>query len=82
MLDNDNAVALGLERTEDSNKSFGIAGMQADRGFIQDIAYARQTSSHAGCQADALQFATAEGLTRTVQREIPQTDLSSAARIL
>ena len=49
--------------------------MQADRGFIQDIAYARQSSSHAGCQADSLQFATAEGLTRTIQREISQTDL-------
>ena len=74
MLDNDDGVPLvaqGLKRAEQFDI---VAGMEADRGFVEHIKHAGETGADLGCQPDALALAAGERGGPALERQISQPD--------
>ena len=72
MLHDDDGIALAPELLEAGQEPFIIHGMEADGGFIEDVADPSKVRPQLRCQADALRFPAGKGVTRAVQGQIVQ----------
>src|SRR5439155_19005583 len=57
MLDHENGVALLRQVRQDLCKPLGVARMQANRGFIQDVQGSREMGAELSGKTDALRLA-------------------------
>ncbi len=74
VFDDEHRVALRLQLAQGVDQALVIAGVQADRGLVEHIAHADQSRADAGGQPHALQFAAAERVGGTIEREVAETD--------
>ena len=79
VLDDDNGVAKVAELLEDADETMGVAGVEADRGFVEDVHAADQRAAKGGGEVDALGFAPAKGVGRAVEGEVSQSDIEEVA---
>ena len=75
VLDNEDGVADIAELGQDINETRGVAAVQADRGFVENVAGANKTRAETGGQLDALRFATGESRGEAVERQVFKTDI-------
>src|SRR5438034_613642 len=75
VLDYDERVALGLQLFKGVEQDPVVARMQADGGFVQDIAHAAQVRSELWGEADALRLAAGERRRRAVERRVGEAHL-------
>ncbi len=75
VLDNDNSIALVAQFLENMDESVGVAGMETNAGFVEDIERAHEGAAQRGGEVDALALATREAVGHSVQREIAQSDV-------
>ena len=74
VFDDEDGVAEVAEVVEDPDEAFGIAGMEADGGFIEDVAGADEAGTEASGELDALGFAAGEGGGEAVESEVFKAD--------
>ena len=67
------------ESSEDADEPFGVAGMQADAGFIEHEERIDQAGAEAGGEVDAFGFAARKRARGAVEGEITETDLVQVA---
>ena len=70
VLDHDHRVALVAELGERFQQLVVVAGVQADRGLVEDVEHADQAAADLAGQADALHLAAGERGGGAVQREV------------
>ena len=70
VFDDDQRIALCGEFPERVQESLVIAGVQSDRGFVEDIEDAAQIRTKLGRETDALRFSAAEGLGGAVELQV------------
>ena len=75
MLHHHQGVALSLELRQRIEQDAVVARMQADGGFIQDVAHPAQVRAQLRRQSDALCFPARERRRGAIQRQIAQPDL-------
>ncbi len=75
VLDDNHRVAAVPQAFQGGNETVVVAGVQADRRLVQDVARAYQPGTETARQADPLQLAAAERLGGAVEREVAQPDL-------
>ena len=79
VLNDDNGVAKVAELLEDADETMGVAGVESDRGFVEDVHTADQRAAKGGGEVDALGFAPAKGVGRAVECEVSQSDIKQIA---
>src|SRR6266849_589061 len=67
---NQHGVPQVAQRFENINEPLRVAGMQADRGFIEHVERANQMGTERRRELDALRFSTRERGRQTIQREV------------
>ena len=70
VLDHDHRVSLVAKLGQGRQQLAVVAGVQADRGLVEDVEHAHQAAADLPGQADALHFAAGEGGGGAVQREV------------
>ena len=70
MFHHDHGVAARLQFAESVDQPLVVAGMQADRRFVEHVADADQSRAEPGGQPHPLQLAAAQGAGGPIQREI------------
>src|ERR1700722_743600 len=75
MFDDDDGVAGVAERFEDADEAVGVAGMQADAGFVEDEERVDQARAKASGEIDTLGFAAGKGTRGAIKREIAEADV-------
>ena len=74
MLDDDDGVPLVAQGFKRAEQLDIVAGMEADRGFVEHIEHAGEAGADLGCQPDALALAAGERGGPAFQRQISQPD--------
>ncbi len=86
VLDHHDRVALIAEAAQGVQQAVVVAGMQADRGLVENVEHAHQPAADLAGQADALHLAAGERGSGAVQGEIIEThvleELQAAADFL
>ena len=72
MLDDHHAVPLVAELFQALQQPSGVAGMEAGRRLVEDVADADQSRADLGGEADPLQLAAGEGVGSACQGQIAQ----------
>ena len=70
VLDHQHRVALLLQPAQGVDQALVVALVQSDRGLVEHVAHADQARSDAGGQSHALQFAAAQRVGRSIEREV------------
>ena len=71
----DNGIAQRLEFLQHVDQALGVARMQADTGFVEDVERAYKTAAQRGTEVDALALTTGERVGEAVEGEIAQTHI-------
>ena len=79
MLNNQDRVAKVAELLEDADETMGVAGVESDRGFVEEVHAADQRAAKGGGEVDALGFAAAKGVGRAVEGKVSQSDIKQIA---
>ena len=74
VFDDEDGVAEVAEVMEDPDQAFGVTGVEADGGFIEDVTSADEAGAEAGGELDALGFAPGEGGGEAVESEVFEAD--------
>ncbi len=86
VLDHDNGVSQVAELGQRVQQLVVIAGVQADRGFVEDVEHAHQAAADLPGQPDALHLAAGKGGGGAVERQVLQAhifeELQAAANFL
>ena len=72
VLDDDHRVALVAELGQGLQQPVVVAGVQADRGLVEDVEHADQAAADLPGQADPLHLAAGERRGGAVEREVVQ----------
>ncbi len=72
VLDHDHRVALVAELGQRVQQPVVVAGVQADRGLVEDVEHAHQPAADLAGQADPLHLAAGERGRGAVQRQVVQ----------
>ncbi len=75
MLDDEDGVAEVAEGLHDADELGGVAGVEADGGFVEDVEGADEARAEGGGELDALGFAAGEGGAEAVEGEVVEADL-------
>ena len=73
MLDHHHGIALGTQPLQGLQEQAIVPGMQADGGFIEDVADTAQVRTQLRRQPDALHLPAAERRGGAIQREVVET---------
>ncbi len=73
VFDDDHRVAHVAQPLQRGDQAVVVAGMQADRGFVEDVEHAHQPRSDLARQANALGLAAGERRRRAIQRQVMQS---------
>ena len=76
VFDDDDGVAQVTQVDQGVEQALIVALMQADRRFVENVHHADQSRTDLAGEADALRFATGEGVGAAVQREIAEADIA------
>ncbi len=79
VLDDDDRVAHVAQMRERVEQAIVVAGMQADRWFVEDVEDANETAADLAGQADALRFAARERRGGAAERQIVEPDVEQKA---
>ena len=80
VVDDDDRVPLRLEVTHDADESIDVRRMQADRRFVEHIHRTRQFAAHGARELDALPFSRRQRRSRTIERQVSETEFEETAR--
>ena len=80
VLDDDDRVADVLERLEDLDEAVVVAGVEADRGLVEDEERPDERGAEGRGQADALGLAAAQGEGHAVEGDVVEADLQEEAQ--
>ena len=80
VLDDDHRVALVAKLGQRVQQAVVIAGVQADRGLVENIQHAHQAAADLAGQADPLHFAAGKRGGGAVQRQILQAHVGQKAQ--
>ena len=61
VLDHHHGIAQVTQTIEHLDEPFGIEGVQANAGLVQNVCAAHQAAAQAGAQLNALAFAATQG---------------------
>ena len=73
VFDDDDGVAHITKLAQDANESIGVARMEPDRGFVEDVETAHQATAKRSGEVDALAFAARKRIAEAVEREIAES---------
>ena len=73
------SVAGGAKLTEKIEEAAGVAGVEADAGFVEDKEGAGQTRAEATGEVDALEFSARESPGGAIEREVAETHAEKKA---
>ncbi len=76
VLDDQHGVALVAKPPERAQQLVVVAGMQADRGLVEDVEYADQSATDLSGQADPLHLAAGQRRRGAIQGEIVEPDVA------
>ena len=79
VLDNDNGVAQVTQVFQDFDQPAGVARVQTDARFVEDIQCVDEPSAQARRQIHAFGFATGQRARRTVERQVAKSDFDQIA---
>ncbi len=79
MFDDEDGVAEVAQLFHDVDELGGVAGVQADGGFIEHVQRTDEAGTERGGELNALRFATGQGAGETVECEVVQADLMEEA---
>ncbi len=79
MLDDDDRVAHVAQPGERVEQPVVVAGMQTDRGLVENVEHADQAATDLPGQADALRFSARQGGGRAAQGQIVEPDVEQKA---
>ena len=74
VLDDEDGVAEVAQGFEDADELGGVAGVQADGGFVEHVERADETRAERGGELDALRFAAGERGAEAVEGEVVEAD--------
>ena len=75
VLDDDDRVSLMCEPLQGREQPVVVARVQADRRLVEDVEHAHQPRADLAGQPDALCLAAGERGSRTIKRQVMQTDV-------
>ena len=75
VLHHHHGVAQRLQLLQHMNEPLGVARMEADARFVEDIERPHEAAAKAGCQIDALALATRERVRHPVERQIAKSHI-------
>ena len=73
VFDHNDGVAHITKLAQDANESVGVARMEPDRGFVEDVETAHQATAERGGEVDALAFAARKRIAEAVECEIAES---------
>jgi hypothetical protein len=79
VFDDDDGVAKVAEALQRGEQAVVVAGMQADRGFVEDVEDADEPAADLAGQADPLRFAAGEGRGGAIEAEVVEADVGEKA---
>ena len=82
VFDHENGVAGGAKFAEEIEEASGVAGVEADAGFVEDKEGAGQTRAEASGEVDALEFSAGESSGRAIEREVAETHAEKKAEAM
>ena len=82
MLNNEEGVSFVAQGLKRLNEAIVVAGVKADGGLVEDVEHASEVGAELGGKADALGFAAAEGVGRTIETEVAEADVIEEAEAL
>lgn len=82
VLDEDEGVSEVAKMEEEIEKAGVIGGVEADAGFIENIEYARETSTDLGGESGAPGFSARKSVHGAIEGEISETELLKKAEAL
>ena len=75
VLDHEQRIALRLELRQRVEQDAIVARVQADGGFVEDVAHAAQIGAELCGESDALRLAARKRRRSAIEREIAETDV-------
>ena len=82
VFNHEDSVAGGAKFTEEIEEASGVAGVEADAGFVEDKEGAGQTRAEATGEVDALEFSAGESSGRAIEREVAETHAEKKAEAM
>ena len=79
MFDDNDRVAEVAQAFQHADELLGIAGMESYRWFIEDIHRAHEGAAQRCRQVNALAFAAREGIGKSTQGEVAQSDVNQVS---
>ena len=73
VFDDDDGVAHITKLAQDPNESVGVARMEPDGGFVEDVETAHQATAERSGEVDTLAFAARKRIAEAVEREIAES---------
>ena len=80
VLDDDHRVALVAQLAERLQQPVVVAGVQADRRFVEDVEHADQPAADLAGQADPLHLAAGERRGGAVERQVVEPHVAAGSR--
>ena len=80
VFDDDDGVAHITKLAQDPNESVGVARMEPDGGFVEDVETAHQATAERSGEVDALAFAARKRIAEAVEREITESHFVEEAQ--
>src|SRR5262249_27864320 len=74
VFDNDDCVAAIAEALDGGGERLDVGGMEADRGFVEDVEHVDEAGAEGGGEGETVGFAAAEGAERSVERDVTDAD--------
>ena len=82
MFNHEDSVAGGAKFTEKIEEASGVAGVEADAGFVEDKEGSGQTRAEATGEVDALQFSARKSAGGAIEREVAETHAEKKAEAM
>ena len=79
VFDDEDGVALVAQLAEDADEVGGVAGVEADGGFVEDVEEAGEVAVELAGELDALAFAAGEGGDGAGEGEVADADVDEVA---
>jgi hypothetical protein len=79
MFDDDDGISEVAEAGKGEDEAFGVAGMEADTGFIEDEEGMDESGAETGGEVDSLGFTAGKGAGGSVEGQVAEADLDQEA---
>lgn len=80
VFDHNDGVAHIAELAQHANEAIGVARVQPDGGFVEDVKTAHQAAAERGGEVDALAFAARERVAEAVEGEVTESHFVEEAQ--